>query len=48
MRPERLYLADIIEASENVAHHIKGRSRDELVADRTARAAVLHELTVIG
>ena len=48
MRPERLYLADILEASSNVALHIGKKSRDEFIADRTARAAVLHELTVIG
>lgn len=48
MRPERLYLSDILEASENVALHIGNKSRDEFIADRTARAAVLHELTVIG
>lgn len=48
MRPERLYFSDILEASDNVAFHVKGKSRDEFIADRTARAAVLHELTVIG
>jgi len=48
MRPERLYLTDILEASENVALHISGKPRDEFLADRTVRAAVLHELTVIG
>ena len=48
MRPERLYLSDILEASKNVGLHIGGRSRDEFIADRTVRAAVLHELTVIG
>ena len=48
MRPERLYLSDILEASKNVALHIGERSRDEFIADRTVRAAVLHELTVIG
>lgn len=48
MRPERLYLSDILQASKNVNFHISGRSRDEFIADRTVRAAVLHELTVIG
>jgi uncharacterized protein with HEPN domain len=28
--------------------HIGGKDREALLADRTARAAVLHELTVIG
>jgi uncharacterized protein with HEPN domain len=48
MRPERLYLADILEAADNVALHIKELSKTEFMQDRTARAAVLHELTVIG
>jgi uncharacterized protein with HEPN domain len=48
MRPERLYLRDILEAAENVAFHIGDRSRERFLGDRTARAAVLHELTVIG
>lgn len=47
MRPERLYLQDMVEA-DNVAFHIAGRSRDQFLGDRTVRAAVLHELTVIG
>lgn len=48
MRPDRLYLADMIEAAGNVALHIAGRDRDSFVDNITARAAVLHELTVIG
>ena len=48
MRPERLYLFDILEASKNITLHVGGRSRDEFIEDRTVRAAVLHELTVIG
>jgi len=48
MRPERLYLQDIIEAADSIAFHIGGRPRDRFLEDRTVRAAVLHELTVIG
>ena len=48
MRPERLYLLDIVEAANHVVIHIGGRSSDAFVGDVTARAAVLHELTVIG
>ena len=48
MRPERLYLQDMVEAADNIAFHIVGRSRAQFLGDRTARAAVLHELTVIG
>ena len=48
MRPDRLFLLDILEAADAIVEHIGGRPREELLADRTARAAVLHELTVIG
>ena len=48
MRPERLFLSDILEAASNVALHLGGKTEDEFIADRTVRAAVLHELTVIG
>ena len=48
MRPERLYLQDIIEAADSITFHICGRPRDRFLEDRTVRAAVLHELTVIG
>jgi uncharacterized protein with HEPN domain len=48
MRPERLYLQDILEAVDNIAFHLGKRSKEEFLGDRTARAAVLHELTVIG
>jgi uncharacterized protein with HEPN domain len=48
MRPERLYLQDMVEAADNIAFHIAGRSRERFLGDRTVRAAVLHELTVIG
>ena len=48
MRPEKLYLQDIVEAANNVALHIGDRSRDRFLGDITARAAVLHEISVIG
>lgn len=48
MRPERLYLLDMIEAADHVVIHIAGRDRNAFMGDVTARAAVLHELTVIG
>jgi len=48
MRPERLYLQDMVEAADNIAFHIEGRQREQFEGDRTVRAAVLHELTVIG
>jgi uncharacterized protein with HEPN domain len=48
MRPERLYLLDIVEAADNIAIHIGKRDRAAFLGDVTARAAVLNELTVIG
>jgi uncharacterized protein with HEPN domain len=48
MRPERLYLQDILDAADNISFHIAGRSAEHFLGDRTVRAAVLHELTVIG
>jgi len=48
MRPERLYLEDMVEAADNIAIHIADRSRERFLGDLTVRAAVLHELTVIG
>ncbi len=48
MRPDRLFLLDIVEAADAIVEHIGDRDELSLLADRTARAAVLHELTVIG
>ena len=48
MRPDRLFLLDIVDGAEKIVVHIGGRGEEELVADHTARAAVLHELAVIG
>jgi uncharacterized protein with HEPN domain len=48
MRPDRLYLLDIIEAADRVDVHLAERDRDSFLADVTRQAAVLHELTVIG
>ena len=48
MRPDRLYLLDIVEAADNITYHVGRRPREKFLIDRTARAAVLHEITVIG
>jgi uncharacterized protein with HEPN domain len=48
MRPERLYLLDIVEAADNVVVHLSGGDRSAFPGNVTIRAAVLHELTVIG
>ena len=48
MRPDRLFLIDIVDAADRVAIHLAGRDRGKFFLDVTAQAAVLHELTVIG
>ena len=48
MRPDRLYLLDIMEAADRVDVHLAERDREKFLADITRQAAVLHELTVIG
>ncbi len=48
MRPDRLFLLYIVEAADSIVTHIAGRDEKTIVGDRTARAAVLHELAVIG
>ena len=48
MRPDRLYLLDIIEAADRVQVHIARQDRETFLADITRQSAVLHELTVIG
>jgi len=48
MRPDRLYLLDIIEAADRVDVHLTEQNHDSFLANVTRQAAVLHELTVIG
>lgn len=48
MRPEKLHLLDILEAADAIVEHLGDIDRDTFAEDRTVRAAVLHELTVIG
>ena len=48
MRPERLYLQDIIDAADSVASFVAGIDRQRFVDDDLLRSAVLHKLTVVG
>ena len=48
MRPERLYLLDIVEAADAVARFISSVTRDSFEGDDLVRSAVLHKLTLIG
>ena len=44
MRPERLYLQDMVEAADNIAFHIANRSRERFLGDLTMRAAARYHL----
>jgi uncharacterized protein with HEPN domain len=48
MRREELYLADIVEAADAIAGFLRGRARDEFLADDLLRSAVVQKLTIIG
>lgn len=47
-RSERLYLTDIVDAATEIARDVEDRTREEFLADRVLRRAVLQSLTVIG
>lgn len=48
MRPERLYLTDIVEAADAIQRFLVGARRETFLQDDLLRSAVLHKLTVIG
>jgi uncharacterized protein with HEPN domain len=48
MRRERLYLTDILEASDAISTFLGGCSKDAFFESELIRSAVLHKLTVIG
>jgi len=48
MRPEHLYLTDIVEASDAIARFCAGVGYDEFMADELRQSAVLQKLTIIG
>jgi len=48
MRRERLYLTDILEASDAISTFLGGCSKDAFFESELVRSAVLHKLTVIG
>ncbi len=48
MRPEKLYLTDIVEAAEAIARFIMGESYYEFEQNEMMNSAVLQKLTVIG
>lgn len=48
MRPETLYLTDIIEAADAIGRFAQGVSKDTFLTDELRQSAVLHQLMVIG
>ena len=48
MRPEVLYLRDILEAAEAIGRFIAGVERQEFMKDELRQAGVLQKLIVIG
>ena len=48
MRPEALYLTDIVEAADAVERFIEGVQREDFFGDELRQSAVLQKLIVIG
>lgn len=48
MRPEKLYLIDIVEAAASIERFLSGISQDEFDEDDLRQSAVLQKLTIIG
>lgn len=48
MRPEKLYLTDMVEAARSIGNFLAGRDFDEFQQNEILNSAVLQKLTVIG
>jgi uncharacterized protein with HEPN domain len=48
MRPEKLYLTDILEAAQAIERFIRGESFEAFEQNEMMNSAVLQKLTVIG
>jgi uncharacterized protein with HEPN domain len=48
MRPERLYLSDIVEAVDSIKGFLAGIQESEFLKNDLIRSAVLQKLTIIG
>lgn len=48
MRPEKLYLTDIVEAAEAIGRFVQGVEFEEFEQNEMMNSAVLQKLTVIG
>ncbi|MBM3814994.1 MAG: DUF86 domain-containing protein [Acidimicrobiia bacterium] len=48
MRQEKLYLVDIVQASESIGRFLSGVTSEQFLVDDLIRSAVLQKLMVIG
>jgi len=48
MRPEVLYLTDIVEAADSIATFLNGVEREAFLTDELRQSAVLQKFIVIG
>jgi uncharacterized protein with HEPN domain len=48
MRPEKLYLTDIVEAADAIQRFCTGRNYEDFLNDEMCQSAVLQKLIVIG
>ena len=48
MRPESLYLTDIVEAADAIRRFVEGVGREQFFLDELRQSAVLQKLIVIG
>ena len=48
MRDERLYLADIVEATDAIGHFVAGMTEDDWIEDEVKQGAVMYQLVIIG
>ena len=48
MRPEKLYLRDILEATDAIAQYVTGITRQAFLDDDRSRSATVYKLIIIG
>ncbi len=48
MRPEKLYLVDIVEAAQAIERFLQGQDFDEFEQNEMLNSAVLQKMTIIG
>ncbi len=48
MRPDKLYLTDIVEAADAIAKFLTNTTRDEFMIDELRQSAILQKLAVVG